>query len=364
MSDPTSRLSLDFRSLEGLKRDARAGDAGKTRDAAKAAAKQFESEFLNLLMKSMRDALPQSDALASDSSRNWQGMLDRHLTQSLSSKGIGLAELIEKQLLRQTSATQADAAKIGAAGAANAGDATAAGAPGVAPANGAPNAMKISAPASAANALPMSATRASGSVAAASAANGSTLERILESTIARTPARVLSGDGMAAKVNAAAVRDAVNTPRDFVAKVADDAKAASQETGIPAEFIVGQAALESGWGKREIRGADGTNSHNLFGIKAGNGWTGATVEVTTTEYVQGVARKVKDTFRAYASYAEGFADYAKLLAGNTRYAGTLQASSGDQFGRAMQKAGYATDPRYGEKLAGVIRTASQLIKQA
>ena len=80
--------------------------------------------------------------------------------------------------------------------------------------------------------------------------------------------------------------------------------------------MMGQAALETGWGKAEIRGADGQNSHNLFGIKAGAGWKGRTVDIVTTEYVNGKPQKQVESFRAYDSYADSFRDYANLLRGN------------------------------------------------
>jgi flagellar protein FlgJ len=124
--------------------------------------------------------------------------------------------------------------------------------------------------------------------------------------------------------------------------------------------MLGQAALESGWGKREIRAADGTPSHNLFGVKAGANWKGSVVETVTTEYVNGVAQKSVEKFRAYSSYADAFRDYANLLRNNPRYAGVVaQAAQGIDaagFAQGLQKAGYATDPNYADKLTRVIKT--------
>ena len=138
------------------------------------------------------------------------------------------------------------------------------------------------------------------------------------------------------------------------------AEAAEAATGIPAEFMVAQAAHESGWGRREINHADGTPSHNLFGIKAGGSWTGPVAEVTTTEYENGVARKVTAKFRAYASYAASFADYAQLMKHSPRYQGVLQAGTAEQFAQGLQRAGYATDPNYADKLTRVINTTLRL----
>ncbi len=144
----------------------------------------------------------------------------------------------------------------------------------------------------------------------------------------------------------------------FVARHEDSARAAQAATGIPAHFMIGQAAHESGWGAREIRHADGSPSHNLFGIKTGAGWKGAVAEVTTTEVIDGQPRKIVAQFRAYASYEESFRDYARLLSTSPRYQQAL-ASGGDAeaFAGALQRAGYATDPAYADKLTRVIDTA-------
>ena len=115
-----------------------------------------------------------------------------------------------------------------------------------------------------------------------------------------------------------------------------------------------QAALETGWGKSELRFTDGKPTYNLFGIKAGRSWNGAVAEATTTEYVNGAAQKTVERFRAYSSYAEAFRDYANLLASNPRYAGVLNQQDAAGFARGLQQAGYATDPMYAAKLERII----------
>lgn len=148
---------------------------------------------------------------------------------------------------------------------------------------------------------------------------------------------------------------------EFVGRHSDAARAAEAETGIPAAFMIAQAAHESGWGRREIRNADGSSSNNLFGIKAGPSWKGAVAEVTTTEYVDGQPRKVTAKFRAYASAAESFADYARLMKTSPRYTGVVaNATSAQGFAQGLQKAGYATDPAYADKLARTINTTLRL----
>jgi flagellar protein FlgJ len=139
------------------------------------------------------------------------------------------------------------------------------------------------------------------------------------------------------------------------------AKAAEAETGIPATFMVAQAAHESGWGRHEIRNSDGSASFNLFGIKAGKDWTGPTTTVTTTEVVNGQPHKVQAKFRAYASYEESFKDYAKLMKDNPRYSKVVAAGSSAQgFAHGLQRAGYATDPEYAKKLTNMINTTLRL----
>jgi flagellar protein FlgJ len=132
-------------------------------------------------------------------------------------------------------------------------------------------------------------------------------------------------------------------------------------SGIPAGFMLGQAGHETGWGKREITAKDGSNSFNLFGIKAGAGWTGKVAEVTTTEYVNGSPQKTVAKFRAYGSYEESFRDYARLISESPRYAqARQQTGSAYAYANGLQKAGYATDPDYASKLSRAINTTLQL----
>lgn len=151
----------------------------------------------------------------------------------------------------------------------------------------------------------------------------------------------------------------------FVQANRQAAQAAEEQTGIPATFMLAQAAHESGWGQRAIRNADGSSANNLFGIKAGAGWKGAVAEVVTTEFVDGQPKKLVQRFRAYASAEESFRDYARLMTQNSRYSQVL-ASGGDaqRFAQGLQAAGYATDPAYAEKLGRVINTTLRLQRAA
>jgi len=287
-ADLSSKFALDVQGLNQLRLDAKQSSP----EALKQAAQQFEAVFMNMLMKSMREATPQDGMFDSDQTRMYTSMLDQQLTQKLASRGIGLAEVMVRQL---STVLNVPPAGEGAT-------------PNVLPVT---QGFPLNAPA-AVPARPVSAVAPSGDV----------------------PAHVEA----------------------FVQRLLPDAQAASASSGIPARFMLGQAALETGWGKAEIRGADGQNSHNLFGIKAGGGWKGRTVDIVTTEYVGGKPQKQVDSFRAYDSYADAFRDYANLLRGNARYQNAVaQGQDAVGFAQSLQQAGYATDPNYAEKLMRVIR---------
>jgi len=151
------------------------------------------------------------------------------------------------------------------------------------------------------------------------------------------------------------VKTVVPKAADFVSQHQQAAVKVSQASGIPAPFMLGQAGLESGWGKHEIRHKDGSSSFNLFGIKAGADWKGKVAEVMTTEYIQNQAVKVVARFRAYDSYADSFKDYAKLITGSARYAKAAEnMHSAQSYAANLQQAGYATDPQYAQKLSRAI----------
>ena len=125
--------------------------------------------------------------------------------------------------------------------------------------------------------------------------------------------------------------------------------------------MIGQAGHETGWGRSEIKHADGSPSHNLFGIKATDSWKGKVAEITTTEYINGEPRKVTAKFRAYDSYADSFRDYARLIGNSPRYEGVMdQLHSVQGFASGLQKAGYATDPQYAAKLSRAINSTLSL----
>jgi flagellar protein FlgJ len=285
----TANLALDTQSLAQLKLQAKQSPD----QALKLAAQQFESVFMNMMLKSMRDATPQDGMMDSEQTKMFTGMLDQQLAQSMSTRGIGLADMMVKQLSH----------------------------------NGA----------SGAHTPPQSVL--------------STLQgaSVRGPSVQAPPVQSPPVKGLPSAFN-------VSTQQDFVNRMLPHAMQASAATGVPPQLMLGQAALESGWGKREIAMADGGNSFNLFGIKAGASWHGKVAEVVTTEYKNGVASRQVEKFRAYSSYEEAFKDYAGMMSSNPRYASVLQpGNSPADMAQALQKSGYATDPKYAEKLVSVMR---------
>jgi flagellar protein FlgJ len=267
--------------------------------------------FVNMMLKSMRDATPQEGLLDNSQTKMFTTMLDQQTSQNIAKKGVGLADVLVRQLSK-TAGLSGMEAETGV------------------PEGGFTKSMLDAAK------LQRSIDAAGGSVAQGGKAASTAVSTVAPGTVAPSTSRHAH-------------------VRAFADKLSGHAEEASRATGIPAKFMLGQAALESGWGKREIKGADGTSSHNLFGIKAGRDWKGKTVDVATTEYVNGQPQRKIERFRAYDSYADSFKDYARLITDNPRYEKVL-ASAGDAaaFARNLQKAGYATDPNYATKLAAVI----------
>jgi len=309
--DQTSKLALDTNSLNGLKNSAKAG----TPAAMKEAATQFEAMFINMMMKSMRDATPQEGMLDNQQTKTFTTMLDQQTSQNLAKRGVGLADVLVRQLSANQMGQQALA--IGADG--MGGDA-AAGAGRLTP--------------SLTNAATMYGNGAALGAGAAAASKAPPL-----------PATTETGRIQAPHVRA------------FQEKLHEHAHAAEQTTGVPAKFMLGQAALETGWGKRMIKNADGSNSNNLFGIKAGAGWKGKVATAVTTEYVNGKPQTKVEKFRAYDSPADSFRDYANMIAKNPRYEKVIGSSDAATFAQGLQRAGYATDPNYAAKLTRLIKNS-------
>ena len=289
-TDITSSLAASTQGLDQLRAQAKQSP----NQALKGVAQQFEAVFLNMMLKSMRDATPQDGMFDSEQTKMFTGMLDQQLAQTMSTRGVGLADIIAKQLGSSANPTETPAAA----------------------AKSSPNLL-------------------------------------INSPLPSAPLKPTMN----------AVPSAYNETfqQGFVQRMTPYALQASLESGVPAQLIMGQAALESGWGQRLIRKADGSNSFNLFGIKASSNWKGEVAEVSTTEYVHGKPQKQIAKFRAYGSYAEAFSDDASFLGNNPRYAPVVKGGQDSAVAaHALQRAGYATDPHYADKLVKVMGRINSL----
>jgi flagellar protein FlgJ len=167
-----------------------------------------------------------------------------------------------------------------------------------------------------------------------------------DTTSARTLAQVPLAPGKAAFAN----------HEDFIATMLPMAEEAAARIGVDPKVLVAQAALETGWGKSVLRQGDGSSTHNLFNIKAGSSWAGDTARAVTAEYEDGKVVKESAQFRAYDSFADSFHDLVNLLQNNDRYQDVVKAADNpEQFVKELQKAGYATDPRYASKIASIAK---------
>jgi len=290
----------DFKGLAELRGRAQ----GKNdKETLREVAGKFESLFIQMMLKSMRDASLGEGLLDSEQTKTYQSMFDQQMAIDLSKgRGLGLAEMMVRQLT-QSGQFDAEEAEV--------------------PVPEAPRFRDLVRPA----------TRPAAAVG--------------------KPVEWMPG-----------------TPREFVQEVWPHAKRAADSLGTDPEVLIAQAALETGWGKHMIRGTDGRNSFNLFGIKADARWQGDKVVTETVEFRDGLMRRERASFRAYGSVAESFADYAGFLKSNPRYAEALgRTSDSPGFTRALAEAGYATDPDYSSKInrimdSGRIQEALSDVKEA
>mgnify|MGYP001029007654 CR=1 FL=1 len=294
-------------SLADLRRSARAGDA----EAAREAAKQFEALFVNMMIKQMREAMPTSGGLfGGEGMKLYESMHDQQLSLAMSQRGgIGLAASIERQLL-----------------------------PAGPPPGDTPRELNFPT-----HRLP---------------ARVEPLVRLETTTkaeaMAQAPIAAVSPASKTAP--ASAPTQSPPSPEAFVQRLLPHARRAARMLGVAPEVLIAQSALETGWGRHMMRDAGGQPSNNLFGIKATGGWSGDKVRVSTLEYRDGVARRETAAFRGYTDEAASFADYVRLIGDNPRYRQAVaNADSPEGYLRGLQKAGYATDPAYADKILSILK---------
>ena len=288
----------DFQGLNALR--SRAHADSKSEETLREVAHQFEALFLQMMLKSMRDASLGEGVLDNEHTKTYQSMFDKQIAIKMSEgRGIGLAEMMVQQLHKPDS-HDAGEKPIGIE-------------------------LKGTRP-----------TRTDLNLSpSTSATNGERFKSV-----------PIHPDWMP------------ESPKEFVHELWPQAKRAADELGTRPELLLAQAALETGWGQHMIRGTDGNNSFNLFGIKADVGWKGARVSTETIEFRDGLMRKERAQFRAYNSPQESFTDYVNFLKHNPRYRDALrQADNPQAFTRALSAAGYATDPDYAGKINRILASS-------
>ncbi|ANJ68112.1 flagellar rod assembly protein/muramidase FlgJ [Halothiobacillus diazotrophicus] len=327
-----STAITSYNDFEGL---ARLQSVAKNdpRAALKTVAHQFETQFINMMMKSMRDATPQNGLLDSEQSKTFQSMMDQEVSQKIAAHGgIGLARMIEQQL-RQDTSSQAAIPQGMAFPLHNASIASSQ------PVDAPPRAFKL--PPRDMTLRPFALHRPpTGPEATASGdtAPGSGGTSVNPISTAQTPKYW-------------------DSPEAFVDAIMPHAQAAARKLGVPAKVLVAQSALETGWGKHLPVDAQGRQNYNFFGIKADPSWQGAQQTVNTLEFEGGAMVTRKAAFRAYDSIASSFNDFVQFLQENPRYSQALSSKGDpDAFARALQKAGYATDPQYADKLIAIMHS--------
>jgi peptidoglycan hydrolase FlgJ len=376
----SSGLSADsaFTDLNSLQSIRQLGKADQSA-ALMQVARQFESMFLNMMLTSMRKAnevFSEDSLFNSPESSFYEGMLDNQMALGMagqgdgasSGKGMGLADIIHRQLMSQygVKAATSDDAELSAS------------APDRIDQNKLYDRRVASLPLRKAMAevdevLAHNGKRGPVGAVIPDSGSGITAAALQDTS----PGRAATVSGSVRGVSLRSEADRSHTPGQvfsggkgqqfasaeaFVAALYPHAEKVGAELGVDPRAIVAQAALETGWGKHMIEDSNGRNSFNFFGIKADQRWQGDSVTVTTHEVRNGVTLKEKAAFRAYDSLDEGLRDYASFLQ-SSRYQDAIgQGLDADQYGFALQKAGYATDPRYGEKIRQIAR--GELLNQA
>lgn len=341
---------------------------GDSQSNIKKVAQEFESVFVNEMMKAMRkasDVFGDDNFLNSNESKTYRDMYDQQLsvTLSKSGNGIGLANVLERQLSKMKGGSHRPSPFPNVSSVEGDGESKRSGAfKAVDPQRDDSKLLaqrRLSLPSRASSAL-QAGLAASGGSEGQALAGADWANSITRQTSKVAPLVSLGNEAAATRraveASSSAGKSVFASAADFIETMLPMAEEAARKIGVDARYLVAQAALETGWGKSIIRQADGSSSHNLFGIKAHRGWDGDSAKVMTTEFQGGKAVKEAASFRTYDSFAQSFNDYVSFLQGNGRYEEALASTDNpEQFVRELQEAGYATDPQYARKISQIAR---------
>ncbi|OCG23044.1 flagellar rod assembly protein/muramidase FlgJ [Gilliamella sp. wkB108] len=314
-----NRFAYDLTGLNQLKQHAAKGST----ESVEQVAQQFESLFINMMMQSMRKAVPEGGLFNQTSSQLFTAMFDQQIAQQAAGKGLGLADIITKQLTANVSSQT--------------------------------------------------------NIQAQSHANNSQQNLHLAKSLFGKASSNLTPQALGQMLyrnnNETSLQQSKSLPKlttddtieeDYVTEFVKDwlepAKQAAKKSGIPYEVIIAQAALETGWGQKQIKTENNQSSHNYFGIKSTSSWQGRSTRLTTQEYINNTMIKIQDEFKVYNSKQHALTDYLNLLTKNPRYRGVVKAPDARTAAKELQAAHYATDPEYSNKLIQIINRIEQIAK--
>ena len=365
-----ARNALDLNGLNAIRQQSRSTDDDSKQAALEEAAQQFEAIFMRMLLSSMRkaqDVLESDSPFNSESTKFYRDMHDQQMAVDLSSTGsLGLTDLIVRQLggdsggFKPSSVLRND---------------------GNLPVNNTANTSDDKVSASKKDRqhnslvekmladksqikpdidIPFAGHfQTSNIISQASSAMPFSLKEGANKGTSRDTA---VNQTQSVNNSAPVAEHSFNEPKDFVSALIAPAQKVQQTLGVPFEVVIAQAALETGWGQKIIKGQDGTSSNNLFNIKADSRWSGDKVTKETLEFEQGAMVKKSEPFRMYQSLTDSVNDYINFLSTSERYQDALQDSGNvEHFLQGLQKAGYATDPQYADKILGTLKTVTNLL---
>lgn len=328
----------DLNGLQQLK--AQAKNEPESPEALKKAAQHFESIFIGMMLKSMREAnkaFEEGNPMHSNTTNFFRDMYDQQLTTDMADNGsMGLADIIVQQLSGDTDSFKAASVLRNDATLANLTQRSSA-------------SPSVTQPLTPQDQESISGSQTKGNGTEVLDSQFSIQNRNNTDSLTK-PIATLSSSGPA-------VDDKFESPEDFVSKLWDVAKQTAKKIGLNPAVMLAQSALETGWGQHVIQTAKGDSSFNLFNVKAHRDWSGDKVAQSTLEFEQGVAVRKTEPFRAYNNFAESFEDFVSFLNSSSRYEDALNKTKNpEQFLQSLQKAGYATDPNYADKIIGILKS--------